>query len=338
MSERSPSMGGKVTIRTVAEDAGVSVAAVSKVLRNAYGVSDQLRAKVEASIKKLGYRPSTAARGMRGRTYAIGVLLVNLSNPFLPIVVGGVQTALRLANYKMLVGISEAQAHLEQSLIESMIDMRIDGLVLVAPRLTGESLSRFADQVPMVVIGHHENSAERFDTVNSNDRLGARLAVEALIAAGHSDVHMVSLPHTNGEFEVFHKREAGYLDAMRSAGLENRSRICNLPEEADPEDILRHLLSAPVPPTAVFCWSDLHGVGLLNAAKVKGIDVPGRLAIAGYDNTPEAALPLIGLTSIDQCGGELGKLSAATLLSRIAGRTGAKHHIVDPVLVQRTSS
>ena len=74
--------GNRVTIRTVAADAGVSVAAVSKVMRNAYGVSDALRLKVEASIEKLGYRPSVAARGMRGRTFTLGVLLVGIDNPF----------------------------------------------------------------------------------------------------------------------------------------------------------------------------------------------------------------------------------------------------------------
>ena len=79
-------------------------------------------------------------------------------------------------------------------------------------------------------------------------------------------------------------------------------------------------------------------LGLLNAAKSKGVDVPGTLAISGYDNTPQAALPLIGLTSIDQRGKELGHLAAQTLLSRISGRTAAEHRLIDPILVQRTSS
>ena len=84
-----PSTKTRVTITTVAADAGVSVAAVSKVLRNAYGVSELLRVKVQASIDKLNYRPSMAARGMRGQIFTVGVLLVEIANPFLPQIIDG---------------------------------------------------------------------------------------------------------------------------------------------------------------------------------------------------------------------------------------------------------
>ncbi len=85
----------RITIRHVAEHAGVSVAAVSKVLRNAYGVSDALRTKVESSIDLLKYRPSTAARAMRGRTYTVGILVVELVNPFVPVLLEELMPALR---------------------------------------------------------------------------------------------------------------------------------------------------------------------------------------------------------------------------------------------------
>lgn len=85
---------GRVTIKTVAEDAGVSTAAVSKVLRDAYGVSDALRAKVRASMDKLGYRPHTAARGMRGQTYTLGLLLPDMHNPFFGDIFAGINAAL----------------------------------------------------------------------------------------------------------------------------------------------------------------------------------------------------------------------------------------------------
>jgi LacI family transcriptional regulator len=101
----STEAGSRVTIRTVAADAGVSVAAVSKVMRNAYGVSDALRLKVEASIERLGYRPSVAARGMRGRTFTLGVLLVGIDNPFLPGIYQGIESVTEAAGYKIMVGV-----------------------------------------------------------------------------------------------------------------------------------------------------------------------------------------------------------------------------------------
>ena len=331
--------GGRVTIRTVAADAGVSVAAVSKVLRNAYGVSDALRLKVEASIGKLGYRPSVAARGMRGQTYTIGVLLVEISNPFLPLVIDGINGVLEPSNYKALLGVGRSKTNLESSLIESMIDNRMDGLILVAPRMAGPVLESFARQIPIVAVAHHEAS-RAFDTVNTDDRLGGQIATNALIAAGHRDIAMISYQadpdhQTNVSFE----REIGYQQAMAAAGLAQYTRILlfGRPEGDRSEDVIR-LLTMPNRPRAVFVWSDLDAIPILNAAKMAGVKVPEELAIVGYDNSPLAALPLIGLSSVDQDPLRLGALATRTLLGRIAGRAGAEHIRIEPNLIQRGSS
>src|ERR1700754_1232863 len=100
--------GERVTIRTVAEDAGVSVAAASKVLRAAYGVSDALRQRVRASMQKLGYRPHAAARGMRGQTYTLGFLIPDLHNPFFADILAGVNDALERTQYLPLLGVSQS--------------------------------------------------------------------------------------------------------------------------------------------------------------------------------------------------------------------------------------
>ncbi len=334
-----PGRKNKVTIRTVAEDAGVSVAAVSKVLRNAYGVSTALRTNVLESIDRLGYRPSTAARAMRGRTYTIGILLVEISNPFLPGVVAGVQATLGPASYQALIGVGQATLHIESSLIESMMDMRMDGLLLIAPRLTGDLLDHFAQQVPMVLISHHEPGARNFDTVNSDDRSGARRAVEAMLARGHGDVAMLSLPEREGtDAHDYVLRERGYLDAMSAAGLADRARVLRMdvPDD-DTMDGLEQLLSAPDRPGAVFCWSDLHAVPLINVARSSGLRVPDDLAVVGYDNSPIAAMPLIDLSTVDQNGRHLGEVAAQTLLTRIEGRRTAEHVLIDSTLVQRSS-
>lgn len=329
----------KVTILDVAADAGVSKAAVSKVLRNAYGVSDAMRTNVMQSIEKLGYRPSTAARGMRGRTYMAGMLLIELSNPFLPPLVKGVKDGLGEAGYKELIGIGESRRRIEIPLIESMIDMRMDGLILVAPRLSGEQLATYAKQIPMVVIGHHEPGAQAFDTVNSDDRTGARTAVEALISRGCDDVAMLSLDRIPGdEIDVYVQREKGYEEAMAAAGLADKVRILRCRQTsaiADPEGMLS--LFGDTLPRAVFCWSDLHAVALVNAARMAGLRVPEDMAIVGYDDTPQAEMPLIGLASVSQRPAELGQLAAQTLLSRIEGRTEPEHILLAPELKVRPS-
>lgn len=332
---------GRVTIRTVAADSGVSVAAVSKVLRNAYGVSDGLRLKVEASIEKLGYRPSVAARGMRGQTYMIGILIVEMGNPFLPYVVDGISGALEPSKYKALIGVGHSATSIEAGLIESMIDNHMDGLILIAPRTEGADLERLARKIPMVAVAHYENST-RFDTVNSDDHLGAQLATKALVAAGHDDVAMVSYASDRELLtNVSYRRELGYLAAMQAAGLAHRARILRfeVPGTAlsDRSASVQALLDMPDRPRAIFVWSDLDALPILNAARMQGIRVPEDLAIVGYDNNPISALPLIGLSTIDQSGQRLGALATQTLLSRIDGRSVAEHLMIEPNLVRRGS-
>lgn len=330
---------GKTTIKHVAQDAGVSVSAVSKVLRNAYGVSDALRAKVLKSIEKLGYRPSTAARAMRGKTYCIGVLLVEMRNPFLPTVLQGAKSIFSEAGFKTLIGVGEAKTSLERSMIDSMIDFRMDGLFLIAPRLSREMLSHYAAQIPIAVVGHHEADAHDFDTVNSDDEKGAYIAVESLIASGRRDIHMVSLPNRDSKHEVHIHREKGYLAAMKNAGLSDYVKIWRIQERNNlPGSQLETVLDVDVLPQAMFCWCDSHAIALLNLAKTRGIDVPNQMAIVGYDNTQTANLPLISLTSVEQNGQELGELAARSIISRIGGRTTPEHYLVPPSLIIRESS
>ena len=329
----------RVTIRTVAADAGVSVAAVSKVMRNAYGVSDALRLKVEASIERLGYRPSVAARGMRGQTFTLGVLLVDIENAFLPAVYHGIEEVTEAKGYKIMVGVGKARERREAQLIEQMIDNRMDGLILVASQIPGEEMDRYARQIPTVVVGHHEPQAESFDTVNSDDRIGARMAVQALHQRGYRDIAMLAMEwDSRHQADVSPQREQGYLSMMAELGLSAQTRMLRVPQSDVPrEDRLRAYLTAPDRPRAIFCWSDLDAVPLRNIAWQLGIRVPEDLALVGYDNNPVAALPMIDLASVDQDGRRMGRVAAESLLARIGGRRVAEHILIEPRLIRRGS-
>ncbi|QFY63763.1 LacI family transcriptional regulator (plasmid) [Rhizobium grahamii] len=328
----------RITIRHVAQDAGVSVAAVSKVLRNAYGVSEVLRSKVEASIEKLNYRPSVAARGMRGRTYTVGILVIELSNPFLAGVIESANTMLSDNGYKSLIGIGRSASPIEASMIESMIDNRMDGVLIIAPRISGKVLERYARQIPIAVIAHHEPHAQTYDTVNSDDRKGAALAVEVAVKQGYRDIAMLGYDFLDSPSTVVAlQREMGYVAAMKQAGLE--SRIIRLPPVAENrEAAIRDFLVTTDRPRAVFVWSDLDAVPLINAARTSGIRVPEDLAIIGYDNSPMAAIPLVGLTSVDQNAVQLGRTASEVLMGRIDGRQEARHLLIEPHVELRGST
>lgn len=328
----------RVTIRTVAADAGVSVAAVSKVMRNAYGVSDALRLKVEASIERLGYRPSVAARGMRGRTFTLGVLLVGIDNPFLPGIYQGIESVTEAAGYKIMVGVGAARARTEVTLIEQMIDNRMDGLILVASQIAGQTLEHFARQIPIVVVGHHEPGAQGYDTINNDDQMGARLAVHALLDRGYRDIAYLTQTDQDDHYaDVAPQREIGYRAAMSAANLP--ARILALPQHGAPRDAQIHqILTAPDRPRAIFCWSDLDAIPLLSEALRLGLRIPEDLALIGYDNSPMAGLAMINLTSVDQDGPRLGKLAAEAIFTRMNGRSAPEHILIEPKLIPRGSS
>lgn len=341
MTSRDQGIVGKerVTIRTVAAHAGVSVAAVSKVLRNAYGVSDALRSRVQASIGQLGYRPSRTARGLRGSTFTIGLLLVDIRNPFLPEVIDGVNGVLAPSNYRAMIGVGEAKTQLETSLIESMIDYKMDGLILVAPRLPSETIARFAEQIPIVAVGYHDPAAENFDTVNCDDQQGATLAVQAFLERGYRRISMLTLGSREGhKVSVVRQREIGYRQTMEAAGLAAEIDIHSIPVASpEREESMRTFLSRPDRPDAAFCWSDLDAITLLNIAAEMNIKIPQDLAVIGYDNSPTAALSLVNLASIDQSGRALGVLATETLLTRIEGRAAPQALANAPSFIARRS-
>lgn len=322
----------RVTIRDVAEDAGVSVAAVSKVLRDAYGVSDALRAKVRASMDKLGYRPLASARGMRGQTYTIGLLIPDIRNPFFADIVLGVNTALERTQYRAMMGISHSSVETEMAMVESMIDRQMDGLLLIGSTEDRTNLTNIARRKPLVTIGHHDPSAAHFDTVNNNDQLGGMLVVKHLAGNGYRKIAMLSLASTTST--ILAEREVGYRRGMMEAGLGKHISIVHSAQTLREVQIAaRRILEGPGRPDALFCWSDLIALEVISVATELGLRIPEDVAIVGYDNTMFCDFAQNGLTSIDQSGELLGLQATRLLMERIKGRDEAEHFVVTPRVV-----
>ncbi len=337
MAPRKPS--ARVTIRTVAADAGVSVAAVSKVLRNAYGVSEALRAKVQASITRLGYRPHAAARGMRGQSYTLGVILPDLTNPFFADIMAGIDAALERTEYQPLLGVGQSSLAVELELVDAMLDRQMDGLILLGPRITIDRIAAIAERAPTVVMAHHPVGPTRFDTVNDDDQLGARLIVQHLAGMGYRSIVYFSQDLQFNESQVTYHRELGYRAAMTEAGLGRYISVV-MAEQAPREvrTMVRQLLQGRPRPEAIFCWTDFIAFEVLSVARELGLSVPDDVAIVGYDNTRYCDLAQNALTSIDQSGQLLGLQAARLLVERIKGREEAEHLVITPRLVVRAST
>src|SRR4051794_3099025 len=135
LERASTAEGRRATIQDVAREAGVSFSAVWKGVRGAYGVSPQMRERVEKAIERLNYRPHTGARGMRGRSYTIGVVLVELTSPFQPEVAQGINDELQSTLYQDVIVSARPPAERQKRSIEALLDRQVDGLILVAPWL-----------------------------------------------------------------------------------------------------------------------------------------------------------------------------------------------------------
>ncbi|MFJ7949153.1 LacI family DNA-binding transcriptional regulator [Streptomyces sp. NPDC096354] len=329
----------RVTIVDVARHAQVSTTAVSKVLRNAYGTSPQMRAKVRQAIDDLGYRPYAAARGMRGQTYTVGVMLPDIRNPFFPEILDGITDALWDTDYQVLVAPGRNGEEAEAKVTEAMIDRGMDGMVLVAPISSRAHLEHVAGTVPTVVVGRHGQSAV-YDTVSDDDLAGAALIVDHLADLGHRRIahieHNETDPRRIAEMPNA-IRANGYRQAMRARGLENEIDIVSTTYTQQGGYLgAQQLLARPQRPTAIFAGADIVAMGVLQAVSESGLSVPEDISLAGYDNTNFAALGPISLTSVDQAGRHIGTTAARLLLDRIADRTRPTAQIkFSPALVPR---
>ena len=330
----------RATITDVANLAGVSRSAVSKVIRDAYGVSDEMRQGVEKAMQALNSRPQTAARGLRGSTFTLGVVLPDIRHPFFPDVLDGVRNALQETPYQSLLAIRPPNDS-EKPLIETMRDRKLDGLILIAPIIELSYARTLAMAIPTVILGGHKSHCG-FDTVNNDDELGARTVVEHFIKQGHQKItyfgtrtqeSAVSSP------DVF--RLKAYLDTMREHGLAHCISVRDGSDGAAPEldrSVALDLLRAKNRPSAVFAWTDNLAITLMSVAHEIGLRIPEDIAVAGYDNSKFCEVAQISLTSIDQDAHQLGAKAAELLLQRIAGRTDEIHFVTPPTLIIRRSS
>jgi LacI family transcriptional regulator len=329
----------RATIQDVAQSAGVSVSAVSKVLRDAYGVSPEMRSKVTTAIEKLGYRPHTGARGMRGRSFTVGVVLTEMSSPFQPEVVDGINDELGPSSFQAILSVGGANAEGQKRSIEALVDRQVDGLVLIAPFISQSWLEKVASTIPTVVIARHGGGAN-YDSVVDDDYEGARLMVDHLAALGHQRILHTSHPSggLKRPFVLSHTaRCEGYVNAMARLELEP-DVIETTYSEAGGYQATVEALGRTDPPTAIFAGADIAALGALRAAEELGRKVPDDLTIVGYDNIYITSIGRISLTTVDQSGHLTGATSARLLLERIEGRSRPVHYVVAPRLVPRGTS
>jgi LacI family transcriptional regulator, repressor for deo operon, udp, cdd, tsx, nupC, and nupG len=325
------------TVQDVARLAGVSIATVSRALRDLPNVSETTRRRVLVAADELRYQPHPhASRLASGRTQTIGIALPLVGQWYFSKVLAGVEAVLTRADYDLLLFGASTPADRRRLLSDSSpIHQRVDGVILVGMHLSRVEVERWASSgLAIVNIGQ---AIQAFPSVTIDDVGAAALAVRHLVNLGHRRIGLIGGCAVEGVFGAPAERRRGYVAELRRNRLPVR-RGLQVEGELTVDggrDAMDGLLSSPSPPTAVFAVTDELAVGAIDSIRRHGLEVPRHISVVGFDDHDLAAG--VGLTTIRQSAVRHGELAAELLLTQIRGEPCADHRDGTKLIV-RTST
>ncbi|MFE3326651.1 LacI family DNA-binding transcriptional regulator [Streptomyces sp. NPDC059176] len=292
----------KVTRDDVARLAGTSTAVVSYVINNGpRPVAPATRERVLAAIKELGYRPDRVAQAMASRrTDLIGMIVPDARQPFFAEMAHAVERAAADRGKMVLVGNSDYRDEREVHYLRAFLGMRVAGLILVSQGPSERAAAEIEAWDARVVLLHERPEAIDDVAVVTDDIGGAQLATRHLLEHGHPYVACLGgVEETPAVGDPVADHVEGWRRAMLESGRSTDGRLFEAPyNRYDAYRLALKLLSGPDRPPAIFCATDDQAIGVLRAARELRIDVPGELAVAGFDDVKEAALTDPPLTTV----------------------------------------
>lgn len=303
---------------------------VSRVLNDSTAVSEATRQKVIAAIKALDYYPNPAARRLSlGKTLTIGVIAPFFTNPSYVERLRGVESVLANSEYDMILFNVETAVRRDTYFRNVPRQERVDGLLIITLSPDDDDADRFTQaEVPVVLIDAYH---PQFSRVLVDDVAGAYEATRHLIELGHCKIGYVSDYLENPfNFRPVRDRFLGYYQALEEADIPYRPDYFRQGKHGrrEGQQMARELLSLPDPPTAIFAYSDTQAVGVLEAAKAFGREVPTTLSVIGYDDIEIAEY--LHLTTIRQSLFESGIKGSKQLLKEIESPPSTPQEILLP--------
>ncbi|GGN08878.1 LacI family transcriptional regulator [Terrabacter tumescens] len=329
-----PSRPSRPRLEDVAARARVSTASVSLVLRGRPGPSAATREAVLEAARDLGYRADrTASLLARRRTQLLGVTM-DVRSTFHGELLEDLQAAADERGYDVVVS-PLTRTRDERRAVESLLDFRCEALLLLGPRLPDAELAALAEEHHVVAIGRRARAAG-VDVVRAADDVGVGLAVEHLVGLGHRDIAFVDGPR--GPISTL--RRQGYRHALKRLGLADAADVAAGGDDEESGVAAAESLrtrEAPLRmPSAVVAFNDRVALGLLDRLRRDGLDVPGDVAVVGYDDSLVARLATVDLTSVSQAPEAMAVAAVEAATQRLdGGRTEAVDVVLEPHLVVR---
>lgn len=318
----------KPTLEDVARAAGVSRALVSIVMREAPGASDETRARVQDVARELGYRPDARARLLaKQATRLIGVVY-RVDALHHADLLASIYDEAEAAGYEIVLS-GRTEHHDERKAVDALLDYRCDAVLILGTDLADATLNQVAKTVPLISVGRRVPGAGgRLDAIRSDDPEGVRQLVAHLAGMGHRDIVHVD----GGVGTISADRRKAYRTAMTALGLRDHCNV--ITGDGRREAGVRAadaLLEMDPRPTAVVCFNDETALGLMRQLVRKGYEVPGDVAVVGFDGSRLSKLAVRELTTIRQDVEALGRASVRRAIERLEGEDGGPQDVVLPV-------
>jgi LacI family transcriptional regulator len=303
-----------ITIKDIAEKAGVSYATVSRALNGRAEVGEETRSRIVAIAQELGYQPNAIARSLVKReSHIIALVVPDVTNPFFADITMAVNAAAEQAGYTTMVCNTGWDPAKEQEKLRIMVEQRVDGIIL-KPTAFIRPGALEALNLPIVLFWHA--MPDELSYIEVDHAAGSRLAIRHLIERGHKRIAFIGGQQTSPSNQI---RLLAYQQTLQEAGMPVDPVLISYDafNEISGYQRMSALWQLTQRPDAVFCGSDIIAMGVLHYARDKGIEVPHELAIVGFDDISFARLPLIGLTTVSQPRDKLGQQAFQALLKDI---------------------
>ncbi len=328
-----------ITIRDVAQHAGVSVTTVSHVVNDTRFVSADARERVKEAIEALKYVPSQVARSLKNnRTHTVGMMIPNSSNPYFAEIIRGIEDTCFESGFNVILCNSDDDPHKQGQYVRVLMEKQVDGLIVLSAGGDTELGDHLRHAGMPLVLVDREVKHLSADLVEVNHENGGYLATRHLLDLGHRRIGCITGPLS---LSPAVQRLQGHRRALREAAIEIDERLL---AESDFTSAGGHaaataLLKRRPRPSALFACNDLMAIGALCAASQAGLALPADLSVIGFDDIALAAYASPPLTTVAQPKHQMGVLAARLLLDRIA-KPGHAHQrdILQPTLCVRRST
>lgn len=293
----------RVTIKDIAELAGVSYASVSRAINGSGKISEEKRQRILKICEQEGYRVNVLARNLsRRKTNIIGVVVPSVANPFYSDIILHIGLRARELGYHLMLCNSLYDDRTEEEVIRFLTDQQVDGIILASAQHYSIGIAKmYQKSVPIVLLGGAYREEELYDAnlVGLDNRAGGRIAAEYLLSLGHRKIIYAG----HRPKSMTHKlRLAGFQDALPAEGvtltvLENKDNHSSIDNGVV---IGKKLFAEHKDCTAIFAATDSLALGIMRAADEAGVRIPEDVSLLGFDNIVYGALPKIDLSTIDQ--------------------------------------